>query len=368
MAKKTNFESNGKQYYRVVRTIGHKADGTPIKKQFYGKGVKEANEKADAYMNDLKNGLVDSTYTINTLLPKWLFNVKKNEIKASSFESYYGTYKNFIEPEIVSNIPIKEIKALKLQELYNKLSTNQAKKVYKLLNQFFKYAESQNYLFKNPNISITLKKDKKEVHTIIAEKKTKFQYFTKEEIPELLEIFKPTRYYDIVRFALGTGMRRGEILGLQWEDIDFSNKEIYVRHNLSYMSNITEDGEKSYTTILQTPKSQNAVRIIPMSDVIYTLLKELPHNCEYVFSTEKNKHFDVKWFERAWRNNVKGTKFEDKRFHDLRHTFATLLLTNGADLITVKELLGHSSVTITEMYLDALPKTKQDIVNKIDFI
>lgn len=368
MAKKTNCTKNGIEYYRTTRVIGHKPDGTLIRKEFYGKGVKEANEKADAYMNDLKNGLIDSNYTINSLLPKWLFHIKKNTIKASSFDSYYGIYKNYIENETISNIPIKDIKTLKLQELYNKLSTNQAKKVYKLLNQFFKYAEGQNYLFKNPNISITLRKDKKEIHQIITEKKTKFQYFTKEEIPELLEIFKTTRYYNIIRFALGTGMRRGEILGLQWEDIDFNNKEIYVRHNLSYMSDITEDGEKSYTTVLQTPKSQNAVRIIPMSNTIYNLLKELPHNCDYVFSTEKNKHFDVKWFERAWKNNVKGTKFENKRFHDLRHTFATLLLTNGADLITVKELLGHSSVTITEMYLDALPKTKQDIVNKIDFI
>ena len=134
------------------------------------------------------------------------------------------------------------------------------------------------------------------------------------------------------------------------------------------MADISQEGNKSYTTILQTPKSQNAVRIIPMSNVIYNLLNTLPHNSNYVFTTKNGKHFDTKWFDRAWRNNIKGTKFEGKRFHDLRHTFATLLLTNGADLITVKELLGHSSVTITEMYLDALPKTKQDIVNKIDFI
>lgn len=368
MAKKTNYTKNGKEYYRVTKVIGHKPDGSLIRKEFYGKGVKEANEKADAYMNDLKNGLIDSNYTINSLLPKWLFHVKKNTIKASSFDSYYGVYKNYIENENISNIPLKDIKALKLQELYNKLSTNQAKKVYKLLNQFFKYAESQNYLFKNPNISITLKKETKEINKIISEKQTKFQYFTKEEIIELLKIFQNTRYYNIIRFAIGTGMRRGEILGLQWNDVDFTERNIYVRHNLSYMSDITEEGERSYTTVLQTPKSQNAIRIIPMSDTIYNLLNELPHNSNFVFATEKNKHFDVKWFERAWKNNLKGTKFENKRFHDLRHTFATLLLTNGADLITVKELLGHSSVTITEMYLDALPKTKQDIVNKIDFI
>ena len=184
----------------------------------------------------------------------------------------------------------------------------------------------------------------------------------------MLKIFEDTRYYNIVRFALGTGMRRGEILGLLWSDVDLENKNIYVRHNLSYMANITQDGKRIYTNILQTPKSENAVRIISMSETIYELLNSLPHLSNFVFSTEKRKHFDVKWFERAWKNNLKDTKFKDRRFHDLRHTFATLLLKNGADLITVKELLGHSSVKITEMYLDALPTTKKDIVDKINFI
>lgn len=368
MAKKTNFEANGKNYYRVVRVVGHKPDGTPIKKQFYGSGIKEANEKADSYMNDLKNGFVDNNYTINTLLVKWLFNVKKNTIKASTFESYYGTYKTFIEKETISNIPIRDIKSIKLQEFYNTLSPTRAKKVYKLLNQFFKYAESENYIFKNPNTSITLQKAKTNIEKIISDKQTNFSYFSKEEIPELLKIFENTRYYNIVRFALGTGMRRGEILGLLWSDLDFENRNIYVRHNLSYMADISEDGKRIYTSVLQTPKSENSVRIVSMSDSIYELLNNIPHNSKFVFCTEKGKHFDVKWFGRAWKNNLKGTKFEDKRFHDLRHTFATLLLANGANLITVKELLGHSSVKITEMYLDTLPKTKQEIVNKIDFI
>ena len=132
----------------------------------------------------------------------------------------------------------------------------------------------------------------------------------------MLEIFKSTKYYNIIRFAIGTGMRKGEILGLQWEDLNFKNKEIYVRHNLSYTADISEEGNRNYSTVLQTPKSQNSVRIIPMSDAIYNLLLNIPHNSEYVFSTEKNKHFDVKWFDRAWKNHVKGSKFENRKFHD----------------------------------------------------
>ena len=89
MAKKTNTEINGKQYYRVTRTVGKKADGTPIKKQFYGAGIKEANEKADEYLNNIKNGLINNyEYCIlSDLIHTWLFDFLhiSSKIKASTF-------------------------------------------------------------------------------------------------------------------------------------------------------------------------------------------------------------------------------------------------------------------------------------------
>ena len=373
MARKTNIEINGKNYFRVTRTIGHRIDGTAIRKQFYGTGINEANQKADEYINNLKMGLLnnDQLYTINTLLPKWLFEVKKNEIKASSFEAYESTYRNYIKPYLISDLPIKDLKSLKIQEFYNKLvkeqvSVNNIKKAHKLLRQFFSYAEIEGYIIKNPCINVALPKNKKEVNSIIKEKKTKFQYFNEDEIRQLFELFKNTRYENIIKFALGTGMRKGEILGLQWQDIDFENKEIHVVHNLSYVANIDND-TRIYETILQTPKSENSIRIIPMSPKIYDLLCSLEHKSNFVFDS-RGSHFDIKWTEKFWNKTLKGTNLEGKKFHDLRHTFATMLLLKGANLIQIKELLGHSSVKITEMYLDALPKSKQEIVNKIDYL
>ena len=373
MARKTNIEVNGKNYFRVTRTIGHRIDGTAIRKQFYGTGINEANQKADEYINNLKMGLLnnDQLYTINTLLPKWLFEVKKNEIKASSFEAYESTYRNYIKPYLISDLPIKDLKSLKIQEFYNKLvkeqvSVNNIKKAHKLLRQFFSYAEIEGYIIKNPCINVALPKNKKEVNNIIKEKKTKFQYFNEDEIRQLLELFKNTRYENIIKFALGTGMRKGEILGLQWQDIDFENKEIHVVHNLSYVANIDND-TRTYKTVLQTPKSENSIRIIPMSSKIYDLLYSLEHKSNFVFDS-RGSHFDIKWTEKFWNKTLKGTNLEGKKFHDLRHTFATMLLLKGANLIQIKELLGHSSVKITEMYLDALPKSKQEIVNKIDYL
>ena len=373
MARRTNIEVNGKQYYRVTRTIGHRANGTAIRKQFYGTGINEANQKADEYIRNLKLGLLNDNqlYTINVLLPKWLFDVKKNELKASSFESYESTFRNYIKPYLIADLPINDLKSLKVQEFYNKLSKddispNNIKKVHKLLRQFFSYTEKEGYVLKNPCINVTLPKNKKEVENIITERKTKFQYFNEDEIKQILELFKNTRYENIIKFALGTGMRKGEILGLQWQDIDFKNKEIHVIHNLSYIANINKD-TRSYKTVLQTPKSENSIRIIPMSEKIYNLLNSLDKNSNFVFSS-RGSHFDIKWTEKFWNKTLKGTNLEGKKFHDLRHTFATMLLLNGANLIQIKELLGHSSVKITEMYLDALPKSKTEIVNKINYL
>ncbi len=376
MANKTNFSVNGKDYYRVTRTVGKKADGTPIRKTFYGAGIKEANQKADKYMNNLKIGLISEgrILTINIILPKWLFAVKKNELKPSSFEAYECIYRNYIKNYLIADLPINEIKSLKIQEYYNELARknvtiNNIRKVHKLLRQFFGYADREGYIIKNPCLNVTIPKEKKEkAKDIILNKKVEFSYFNEDEIETLKQIFKNNKYEKIILFALGTGMRQGEILGLQWSDIDFENREIHVLHNLSTSADISEEGKRVYRTLLQEPKTENSIRIIPMSNSIYKLLKSIPHHSNYVFCKKDGKYINAKNLQKEWRSTLKNNNIAYRKFHDLRHTFATMLLTHGADLITVKELLGHSSVKITEIYLDALPKTKNEVIQKIDFL
>ncbi len=376
MANKTNFSVNGKRYYRITKTIGKKADGTPIRKAFYGTGLKEASQKVDQYMNGLKMGFINNgqIVTINLLLPKWLFSVKKNELRPSSFETYESTYRNYIKRHFISDLPINEIKTLRMQEYYNDLlkediSTNTVKKVHKLLRQFFGFADREGYIVKNPCLNVTLPKAKKEAALkIISNKKVEFSYFNENEIKTLRRLFKNTPYEQIVLFALGTGMRQGEILGLQWDDIDFRHREIHVLHNLNTSAEISENGDRKYVTLLQEPKTQNSIRIIPMAASIYKLLSSLPHISDYVFCKNDGSYVNAKHLQKVWRNTLKNSNLAYRKFHDLRHTFATMLLTHGADLITVKELLGHSSIKITEIYLDALPKTKKGMIQKIDFL
>ena len=141
MAKKTNIVINGKEYYRVTRTVGHKADGSPIRKTFYGSGKNEAEAKADEYIANLEKGLISNyEYIIlNDLIYKWLFQIKKNEVKPASFQSYEGTYRNYIKDSEIAGLKLYNIKSMHIQEYYNKLGKtktfSQIKKLNKLLSE-----------------------------------------------------------------------------------------------------------------------------------------------------------------------------------------------------------------------------------------
>lgn len=381
MAKKTNIEVNGNQYFRITKTIGHKADGSPIKKQFYGSSKSEAEQKANDYIEKLKNGIIsdkNKCYTINILLPEWLFTVKVNELKDTSFESYEGTYRNHIEPYEIANIDICNIKSIMIQNYYNKLSDegeteSNIIKVHKLLNPFFKYCEKEGYIKGNPCSNTTIPKNKNiDVDAIIEKQKIPFKYFTIDEIKLLRKAFELTKYKDVVDFALSTGMRGGEIIGLKWVHLNFEKQEIYIKNNTtrSAVYNKTTRKKIGYETKDGTPKTESSIDIIPMSDFVYNLLINLPKTSEYVF-TANGHQIDKKDLEKIWRKTLfklckEHEGFTYRVFHDLRHTFAVLLLLKGTDLYTIMKLMRHKKLSSTEIYLAVLPESKQKSINTLN--
>lgn len=376
MAVKTNCVKNGIPYYRIHRKINGKYE------DFYGRNKSEAEEQYYERKKEAELGMTQTKdITTKKLLHKWLFSVKINEVKETTLETYEVTYRNHIKPFAFSDIPIKKISSIMVQDFYNELfrkgrSTNTIEDVHKLLHQFFLYCEKEGYIAKNPSTKglVTIPKNKDiDADAIIESKQSEFNYFTVDEIKIVRKYFKNNKYEKVVDHALGTGMREGEIVGLKWTHLNFEKKEIYVKNNTTRAATFNENGEKTgYKTKDGTPKTESSIDIIPMSDSIYNLLKDIPHTSEYVFTVDGHQ-IDKKDLQKVWRKTIlkickEVDGFTERKFHDLRHTFAVLLLLNGTDLYTIMKLMRHKRIASTEIYLDVLPQSKDTSVNKINYI
>lgn len=367
MARKTNIEVNGKNYYRVTRTVGRKADGTAIRKQFYGSGINEANAKAEEYINNIKNGLiVDYEYaTLNDILYNWLFQVKINELKPSSFEVYEGLYRNYIKDSDIAGMKLSKLNGINIQQLYNKLGKyktySQIKKLHKFLKQFFQYCINEGYMIKNPCLNLTLPNKDMEIKN----KEENIEYFDEEEIELLKKAFKGNKFETLVLVGLGTGLRQGELLGLKWQNVHLDEKYIEVTNSIKTVYVFDSEGNKERKTLLSTPKNHKTRRV-DLPDKVVEILKNMNHKTTFVFQDDEGKPYSAKTVFGNWKKVLNENKIPYKKFHSLRHTYATMLLSRGADLKTVQELMGHYDISVTQIYLHVLPKTRENAVNKLN--
>lgn len=376
MAVKTNCVKNGVPYYRIHRKINGKYE------DFYGKNKSDAEELYYERKKEAEIGIIQSKdITTRVLLQKWLFSIKIHDIKPTTLEKYESDFRNHIKPFPIADIPIKKLSSISIQDYYNTLfkkgrSTQKITAIHKLLHLFFAYCEKEGHIAKNPcgKGLVNIPKDKNlDVDAIIEKKKLKFKYFTEEEIKILREYFETSKYRYVVDFALATGMRSGEIIGLKWDHLNFEKREIYIKNNTTRSAVYSEDGEKTgYETKDGTPKTESSIDIIPMSDAAYNILMQIPRTSEYVFTANEHQ-IDKKDLEKVWRNTllkigeeVKG--FQYRVFHDLRHTFAVLLLLHGTDLYVIMKLMRHKRISSTEIYLDVLPESKDDSANKLNYL
>jgi len=182
-----------------------------------------------------------------------------------------------------------------------------------------------------------------------AEDKPRFRMFSEkdnmrerilsvDEEERLLPLL-PDHLRPIVLTALNTGMRLGEILNLEWEDVDLKRRIIAV-----------------------TRTKSKKIRHIPINGMLLDILSGIGRKSPYVFINPDRRQ---PWQEvkRSFKSACLKAGVKNLRFHDLRHTFATRLIERGADIITIRDLLGHSSVRVTERYAHSQVKRKIDAVN-----
>ncbi len=177
---------------------------------------------------------------------------------------------------------------------------------------------------------------------MLKENNERLRYLQTNEVHKLMEQL-PDRLRPIVNFALYTGMRKGEILNLKWEDLDFGQKIIFVKN--------TKNGE---------------MREIPMAEAVFNELKSWPHRTTYVFCDSDGTR--ITSIKGAYSSAVKRAGISDFTFHDLRHTFASHLAMSGVDLLTIKELLGHKSINMTLRYAHLSPNHKRKAIASLKYL
>ncbi|MBK7142036.1 MAG: site-specific integrase [bacterium] len=176
---------------------------------------------------------------------------------------------------------------------------------------------------------------------MLKEHNQRLRYLTNDEIQLLMNAL-PERVQPVVQCALYTGMRRGELLNLKWADVDLKQRLLFVRQS--------KNGEK---------------REIPIAETLLKVLNALERTGEYVFSFGNGNR--MRSIREAFDRAVKRCGILNYHFHDNRHTFASYLVMAGVDLLTVKELMGHKSITMTLRYAHLSPDHKRKAIESLDY-
>lgn len=379
MAKRTNGEcsakwivKNGVKYWRITITTGYDPlTGKQLRKDIYGKTQKEAKEKLKAFQE--RNTVHSDNSTLGNFFYEWLWNIKKQELKASTFDRIEGIYRNYIKPtKNLNSAKLTNIDTLYLQKITNKLlenhTINQVKNLNKVLSNCFKYAVSINKIKSNPVTGIVYPK----THEVIEEK---INYITEKEQQDLIKALQGDKCEGIILLGLMCGMRLGEAMALQEKDIDFDNRLININKSvkLVWTGELTKDNKRIYENRVTIPKTKTSIREVPFPSMLVPILKgiikknkenKLKYGDVYfdnklIFCKEHGEYIDNKQPNRRLKSALKRADIEaDINYHSLRHIFITNCISNDINIKTVMDWVGHADINVTMKIYAEINKEK----------
>ncbi|MBD8033040.1 tyrosine-type recombinase/integrase [Solibacillus sp. A46] len=291
------------------------------------------------------------------------FEKRIKETTASNAQSLIN--KHLIRENPFANKPLSKITTEDIDAFYNfkineEYSSSYIHKMHQILNQAFNQAVKWKRIKYNPVNDADPP----------AVKKEEMKIWSYDEINTFLEHCKGERHYLTFLLAIYTGLRRGEILGLKWSDVDFINKTIHVQRSLAYIP------KKGY--ILTSTKTRKSNRIIPISDMVVKALVnhrkqqeiwkeqlgEQYQEEDLVICTETGSKQDPRNVLRALKRLITTSGVTQIRFHDFRHTHASILISNSIDVVKVSKRLGHPNARITlETYAHLVPNEDNDLAD-----
>ncbi len=350
------------------------------RKYIYGETRTEAREKLQVAIHTYKQGtlVAGSHQTLKQFLEQWL-QAKRMELK----DGTYRYYKSYIETHIVpalGHLKLQKVNDAHLQSFYTallekkthkdkNLSPNTVRLIHSILSEAFDAAVRAKKIAANPCALVTPPRSSKE----------ELRYLTAEQALHLLEVGRARqhRFEYLLTLALTTGMRQGELLALHWQDIDFTRGTLHVARSLAYHH--SPQGTRHQYREAE-PKTANSRRTIPLPDVALRALQA--HRLrqaeerlrapawkypDLVFTNQYGGYLNQSILRHEVKQLLHEAGLPALRFHDLRHSAATILISLGVNSKVVQERLGHSTISITlGVYGHVTESMQRDAMQKLD--
>lgn len=387
MPRRSSSDDSNKRQPKGIGSVFQRSDGRWIaqltlengkQKQYYAKNEKEANVKLRKALDELERGslITEKDQTLKEYLGHWLEHVKRPSLRIGSYLRYRDLLDQQILPAL-GHLPLRKLKAEHLEAFYARLqvegradgqgglSAKTIRLVHGILHQSLEAAVRRRRIAHNVCRDVTLPRvERPEILTLSA-----------EEAQRLLAVAKGHRLEALLTLALTTGMRRGELLALQWKDIDWKGGSLQVRRSVNRYAG---QGFK-----ISEPKTKQSRRKIALPVFVLEMLKEHrtrqleerlqagptweDHNL--VFSNVYGNFLNPSHLGTDFHKLLKKAKLPMVRFHDLRHTAASLLLKMNVSPKMVQEILGHSDIEMTlGIYSHVLPGMHEAAMEKMDHL
>jgi integrase len=346
---KGSIRKRGKNSWQIQIYTGLKPDGKPKRHFETVKGNKgDAQRRLHELLSSLDKGVYTppGRLTFAEHLNNWLDGYVKVNCLERTLDNYRSIVNYHFIPEL-GHILLRQLTPQAIQSYYGRacerISARTVLYHHRILKESLKYAVRQGYLGRNPADLVDPPKPRKKT----------MRTLTPEEIKTLLEVALDNQFYPVIYTAISTGLRETELLGLRWRDIDLNLQSISVCQILYY--------KKHDVFEFKEPKTSHSKRRVKMTAKLVDYLGEYKGTREslslhlgrllkpddLIFAKVEGSPFNPSVLRHNFTRMVNRAGLKGLRFHDLRHTFATLMLKQGAKPKVISEALGHASVAFT---------------------
>jgi integrase len=339
------------------------------RKTLYGRTREEVREKLFVAQHEKRQGLLRTgpRQTVKDYLNYWLDDIHRTEIKLSTYALYRHHLDKHLIPALghiqLQKLTADQVQAFCAQKLRENLSTGVVRLQFTILSLALKDAVKRKRLAVNVCDVVTIPRLIKHA----------WQFLNREQAFHLLEAAKGSRLDCLLTVALTTGMRLGELLALRWDDIDMDRCLVQVRHSVRYI--------QGFGVRESEPKTERSKGSITLPQFVIDALKQ-HHTSQLearlkagatwqeqglVFPNMYGRYLNRTKLYSLFNKVLKEAGLPHIRFHDLRHSTATLLLSMGVPAKVVQEILRHSNIgTTLNTYAHVLPEMHREAMDKMD--